>query len=98
MTGKELHNILRANEINFNELATKLGLTPQSLNSRFKTKEISVKFLTEVSEAINKNLYTFIEKATQVNEPMAEYTPKKKYIEEQIKDLEERVKKLEDKK
>lgn len=98
MTGKELHNILRANEINFNELATKLGLTPQSLNSRFKTKEVSVKFLTEVSEAINKNLYTFIEKATQVNEPMAEYTQKKKFIEERINDLEQRVSKLEQKK
>lgn len=77
MNGKLLHKLLKDNKINFVELANKLNLTPQALNSKFKTKEVSVKFLQEISEAINKNLYNSIfEDGNEVKEPGEVYQVK----------------------
>jgi DNA-binding Xre family transcriptional regulator len=97
MTGKELHKILIDNKINFVELSAKLGLTPQALNSRFKTSDVTITFITEISEAINKNLYKYIfEAENMVNEPQEGYQLKpKKYIEERISELEQRLNALE---
>jgi transcriptional regulator with XRE-family HTH domain len=41
------------------EVAEKLGITPQNLESRLKSKEIKVSFLLAVAKAINKNVYYF---------------------------------------
>lgn len=41
------------------EVAQILGITPQTLESRLKAKDVKVSFLLAVAKAINKNLYYF---------------------------------------
>ncbi len=41
------------------EVAQILGITPQTLESRLKAKDVKVSFLLDVAKAIKKNLYYF---------------------------------------
>lgn len=60
MDGNFIKEKLQLIDIQFVELSKKLGITPQSLNSRLKTKDITIAFLIELCEAINKSPYYFI--------------------------------------
>jgi transcriptional regulator with XRE-family HTH domain len=60
MDGNFIKEKLQLIDIQFVELSKKLGITPQSLNSRLKTKDITISFLIELCEAINKSPYYFI--------------------------------------
>jgi len=92
MNGKILHNLLKNKQVNFVELAKKLNLSPQALNSKFKNKEISINFLHEISSAINKNLYfELFETTNTFSEPGEVYRLKKKYIEERIEEIEKQL-------
>ncbi len=55
-------------------VAAKLGITPQSLESKLKSKDIKVSFLLEVAKAINKNVYYFFDELNH-DYFVSEYNP-----------------------
>lgn len=57
MTGDEVRKILADNNINFAWLAEQLGISPQGLNSRFKTKNFKSGYLLEITEVLGKDLF-----------------------------------------
>lgn len=56
MTGQELKQILRDEGINLANLADKLGITPQGLNSRLNRKSVKVEHLEEINAVLGKNI------------------------------------------
>ena len=60
MNGAFLKEKLQLLDVQFVELSEKLKITPQSLNSRFKTKDVTISFLIELCEAVKKSPYYFI--------------------------------------
>ena len=60
MNGSILKEKLQLIDIQFVELSKKLNISPQSLNSRLKTKDVTVSFLIELCEAIKKSPYYFL--------------------------------------
>lgn len=60
MDGNFIKEKLQLIDIQFVELSKKLGITPQSLNSRLKTKDITLGFLIELCAIVNKSPYYFI--------------------------------------
>ncbi len=59
MSGKELKKILFDNGYKLNDLAYKLGILPQSLNSKLNASDIKTGFLEEIMGVINKSIYFF---------------------------------------
>ncbi|WP_286914782.1 helix-turn-helix domain-containing protein [Flavobacterium sp. UBA4197] len=60
MTGNILKEKLQLLDIQLSEIARKLNISPQSLQSRLKTKDVTISFLIELAEAVNKSPYFFI--------------------------------------
>jgi hypothetical protein len=60
MNGNFLKEKLQIIDTQFVELSRILNITPQSLNSRFKTKDITLSFLIELCAAVKKSPYYFI--------------------------------------
>src|SRR6476661_7939861 len=57
MNGKFLKDKLQKSEVQFVELAKKLNISPQNLYNKFKSKDITLSFLVDVSMALNKSIY-----------------------------------------
>lgn len=88
MNGSILKEKLQSIDIQFVELSKKLNISPQSLQSRLKSKDISISFLVEICKAINKNPYYFfkgteyenyfkLEESDEVSEPSINYVNSK---------------------
>lgn len=60
MNGNILKEKLQMIDIQFVELSKKLNISPQSLNSRLKTKDVTISFLIELCEAVKKSPYYFL--------------------------------------
>ena len=60
MTGNELRYKLKESGVPFNELSERLGISPQHLQSKLKSKNITLEFLIDVAKAINKSIYYFL--------------------------------------
>jgi hypothetical protein len=60
MNGIFLKKKLQIIDTQFVELSKILNITPQSLNSRFKTKDVTLSFLIELCAAVNKSPYYFL--------------------------------------
>lgn len=60
MDGKILKKKLQLLDIQLNEVAKRLDISPQNLQNRFKSKEITLDFLIEISKAVNVSVYYFI--------------------------------------
>lgn len=60
MTGNFLKEKLQLIDIQLVDLSKNLKITPQSLNSRFKTKDVTISFLIEICAAIKKSPYYFL--------------------------------------
>lgn len=60
MNGNFLKEKLQLIDIQLVDLSKKLNITPQSLNSRFKTKDVTISFLIELCEAVKKSPYYFL--------------------------------------
>lgn len=58
MTGQELKQILRDAGVNLAQLAEKLNITPQGLNSRFLVKSVKLEYLEEINHALGRNIIT----------------------------------------
>lgn len=60
MSGKELKEILRANEINLSELANKLGYSSdQRLHSALRADDVKTGLIEAIAKAINKSVGFF---------------------------------------
>ena len=57
MNGKFLKEKLQKSDVQFVELAKKLNISPQNLYNKFKSKDLSLSFLVDVSLALNKSIY-----------------------------------------
>ncbi|WP_286778720.1 MULTISPECIES: S24 family peptidase [Sphingobacterium] len=68
MNGKDLKIKLKKLGIELKELAEKLNITPQTLNSRLLADDLKVSFIKDISKAINKSLYSLIEDDSNVDE------------------------------
>lgn len=68
MDGKILKKKLQSLDIQMNEIAKRLNISPQNLQNRFKSKEITLDFLIEVSKAVNVSVYYFIKDTVYENE------------------------------
>lgn len=82
-------------------LAAEISVSKQTIINYFNGRtKIDVDTLEKIAAFLNVSINYFFTEETpnEVNEPQTAYTPRKKYIEERINDLEERLKKLEDKK
>lgn len=91
MDGKILKRKLQLLEIQMTEVAKRLDISPQNLQNRFKSKEITLDFLIEVSKAVNISVYYFIKGTvyenaffqtdnSTVREPENEFLPLKNDI------------------
>lgn len=69
MTGEELKEILKFNNIQLSDVADKLNLSRQALNSRLKATDIGVGFVKEIAASVNINLYTLIGEEAEETEP-----------------------------
>lgn len=68
ITGKEARYILRKNRINQADLAAKLGITPQSLNSRLNVEEFTYSRQLEINNVLQQNIF-------DLDQPMTDRQP-----------------------
>ncbi len=54
MTGFELKELLIDERVKFVNLALKLGITPPTLQAKFKVKKVSSSLITEIEEYLEK--------------------------------------------
>ena len=78
MRGEEVKKILEKDRVPLNELAERLGTSPQNLNNWLNVKDIKTGILEKIANAINKNIYYFID--NQSNEHKEPSTPSKDVI------------------
>lgn len=57
MTGDEVRDILKKNGINLSALAEKIGISNQSLNSRFNVKYFKPEYLQQMNEVLGRDLF-----------------------------------------
>lgn len=57
MTGKEARYILRQHRINLADLAQRLGITPQSLNSRLNAETFSISRQIEINTVLEQSIF-----------------------------------------
>jgi transcriptional regulator with XRE-family HTH domain len=61
MRGEEVKRIIEDDGIPLNEVAEKLGISPQNLNNWLNVKDMKIGILNKIAKAINKNIYYFID-------------------------------------
>ncbi|WP_337967215.1 hypothetical protein [uncultured Flavobacterium sp.] len=106
MNGNFLKEKLQLLDIQLVDLSKNLNITPQSLNSRFKTKDVTISFLIELCEAVKKSPYYFLkgseyEKYFVLNDSVLKSdvpTENSTVISEKVKLLEEQNQLLKDNK
>lgn len=64
MKGEEVKKILEVDGHQLNELAERLNISPQNLNNWLGVQDIKTGILEKIAQAINKNIYYFIDKQT----------------------------------
>jgi len=72
MKGDTVRNILKNEGYVLDDVATSMGISPQSLNSKLKTSDIKVGVLEDMAKAINKSVYFFFD-VELLNEPQEKY-------------------------
>lgn len=61
MDGNFIRQKIEESDLQLNEVAIRLGISPQNLQNKLKSQDIKVSFLREIAEAINKSVYFFFE-------------------------------------
>lgn len=64
MKGEEVKIILEDDGYQLSELAEKLNISPQNFNNWLGVQDIKTGILEKIAQAINKNIYYFIDKQT----------------------------------
>ncbi|MGQ1936215.1 S24 family peptidase [Ornithobacterium rhinotracheale] len=62
MDGAIVKELLLSDGYQLVDIASKLNITPQDLQSKLRSKDLKTSFLVEISNAINKSVYYFLEK------------------------------------
>lgn len=62
ITGKEARYILKQHRVNLAELAMKLGIRPQSLNSRLNAEEFTYSRMLEINHAMGEQIFEIEDK------------------------------------
>lgn len=62
MKGEEVKKILEEDGYQLNELADKLNISPQNFNNWLGVQDIKTGILEKIAQAIDKNIYYFIDK------------------------------------
>lgn len=75
MTGQDLRNILKKEDMKMAEIAEKLRVTPQTFNSRLNAKTVSLDFLKELSTVLGKDVSFFIDKEESLSEDVCAASP-----------------------
>lgn len=86
MDGKILKRKLQSLDIHLTEIAKRLNISPQNLQNRLRSKEITLDFLIEISKAVNTSVYYFIKGTSYekdfikpdnlvLNEPNTDFLP-----------------------
>jgi phage repressor protein C with HTH and peptisase S24 domain len=73
MRGEEVKKILEDDGYQLNELAEKLNISPQNLNNWLGVQDIKTGILEKIGQAINKNIYYFIEKQSIMTQERDEF-------------------------
>lgn len=68
MTGQDVRYILKKENVKMAEVAEKLHITPQTLNSRLNAKAVNLDFLKELSAVLGKDVSFFIDKEDPLSE------------------------------
>lgn len=84
MTGEYLRAKIIMSGYQQVEVAEKLGITPQNLESKLQAKDIKVSFLLDVARAINKNIYYFVSDFLEENNSEKEISYSKNTQSEKI--------------
>lgn len=63
MDGNEVRKILKANKVNLAWLAEQLGISPQSLSSRFNVKEFKRSYLIEMTQVLGHDYFGVVQTA-----------------------------------
>lgn len=93
MTGKDIRQRIELTGTTYSDLASRLGISPQALNSKLNGKDLKLSFVQMVADAINKPIYYLFKDdslSDQVQESQAVY-------QEQVRrdDLTKRIAELE---
>jgi len=67
MKGETVKEILKRNGIALNDLAERMGESPQNLQSMLRASDIKTGVLERIAEAINKSLYFFYDETQTIN-------------------------------
>jgi transcriptional regulator with XRE-family HTH domain len=59
MTGEEVRKILLENNVILSDLAIKLGITPQTLNSRFNARNFKEEYVSDIENILGFSLNSF---------------------------------------
>ena len=65
MKGDDIRRILTGNGFILKDVAEKMGVTPQNLQSLLNSADIKTGVLEQISKAINKNIYFFFEESKE---------------------------------
>lgn len=84
MTGEELKEKLKKKNVNFSDLAEKMGISRQDLSSKLNAQDLKISFVQEIAKNVNISLYNLIEdKGGEQNEPNTPYMSEiqRKYLQ-----------------
>ena len=73
MKGEEVKKILEDDGYQLNELADKLNISPQNFNNWLGVQDIKTGILEKIAQAINKNIYYFIDKQSLMAQERDEF-------------------------
>jgi len=73
MKGEEVKKILEDDGHQLNELAEKLNISPQNFNNWLGVQDIKTGILEKIAQAIDKNIYYFIDKQSLINQERDEF-------------------------
>lgn len=73
MKGEEVKKILEDDGHQLNELAEKLNISPQNFNNWLGVQDIKTGILEKIAQAINKNIYYFIDKQSLMTQERDEF-------------------------
>ena len=57
MTGEEAREILKRNGVSLVDLSDMLGITNQTLNSRFYAKTFKIEYQVQINDVLNRNIF-----------------------------------------
>lgn len=95
----KIKGLLKEKKITYEQFSDMIGKSRPTINNYMKgASKIDVYTIKDIADCLGVSVsYFFDDAANEVNEPVANYKKPKKYIEERLEELEQRMNKLENK-